>query len=74
MTSPSFNAADELLLFEVAGLEITLAADAQHIEVVGPDDVVAAAWPKLKQHRAALLIELQCRVAGGAAISARRSA
>lgn len=61
MTSPVYNAADLLLLFEVVGLRVQLSGDARHIVVSGPRVVLEAARPKLTQQRATLIAELQRR-------------
>ncbi len=56
-----FSAADELVLFEVVGLDIRIAADGEHLDIRGPQSVLEMAEPKLRQHRDALLNELRRR-------------
>ena len=58
-----FNAADELVLFEVCGLDISIAPDGVHLCVDGPRDVIAAAEYKIRAHKAELFAELRRRAA-----------
>ena len=68
-----FNAQDELVLLAAAGLEVRLSADRAQLIVEGPEVVLDAAEPTLKQHRAALVAELQARAAANASGDVRRS-
>ena len=57
-----FSAADELLLFEVYGINVTLAPDGAHLLAQGPTECLRAAEPKLRMHREALIAELRRRL------------
>lgn len=57
----TFSPADELVLLEIAGLDIRIADDGIHLCITGPENVLALAEPKLRAHRDALFKELQRR-------------
>lgn len=60
------SSADRLALLAVLGVEVTLSADGQHLDVSGRKLVVDAAATTLQKHRTELLSHLRARVASEA--------